>query len=568
MKHFQNSNEIEELLAQFPISVTGKMINTVAEGIMITDAERKIVYVNPAFEQVTGYKSSEAVGQSPRILHSGVNTELFYQEMWEMISMHGEWKGEIWNKRKSGELYPEWLHIFEILDVDDNVTHYVGIFIDATSYEGTLRNLRDASLLDSLTKIGNRRSFMERMECLLADSSPDNKKHAVLFLDLNRFKHINDTLGHAVGDELLKEFARRLNKLLKSDDIIARLGGDEFVITLTNLSNEEEAAIFADRIIERLDRPIHIGSYELFLSTSIGISFYPKDGETIESLLKKSDIAMYESKKTGSNTYVFYNDWFEGSAKKTIELEKELLETLESNSFTMLYLPKIELSSGKIVGIEACIQCHFCYEEQYNYNDIIQLADEVGLLVQITDETIRLVCENLHNKNQKIELHFPITITVPAIYFMQPTFVEKIQQQLQSYGVVPSQIELQIAESTLMADRERAITKLEELKKLGFRITMDEFGKGFTSLSHLAKLPIDHVKIDQSIVEQLPTSEDAQKLFQLCVHIAHQLGKRCEVTISNEENQLDCIERLHVDIVQGVQQFVPMTIEQIRNLHQ
>lgn len=564
MEPFQHSNEIEKLLAQFPITIIEKIMNTVAEGIMITDAERKIVYVNPSFEQITGYEWREVIGQSPSVLHSGVNSSLFYQDMWEMIEMYGEWKGEIWNQRKTGELYPEWLHIIEIRDALDNVTYYCGIFIDATGHEGTLRNLRDASLLDSLTKVGNRRAFMERMETLLTNSSPTEQMHAVLFLDLNRFKQINDTLGHAVGDELLKEFARRLNKLLKSEDIIARLGGDEFVITLTNLSNEKEAAIFADRIIDRLDRPLHIGSYELYLSTSIGISLYPKDGTSKEALLNKSDLAMYESKKSGQNNYVFYNDRFEGNTKQTIELEQVLIDTLESKSFWLLYEPKIELSTGEIVGLEAHLQCDVCEKKLHGLTDIIHIADEVGLLVPITEETIRLVCEDLQVEHEDLKWPHPITITIPAIYFMQPTFEEKVYELLEPYRVRPSQIEFQIAESTLMADRARAHTKLQNLKDVGFQITMHQFGKGFTSLSHLAQLPFDRVKIDESIVEQLCMSSHTQQLTQLCVQIAHQLGKCCEAPKIDEVKQLDIIKQLQIDVIQGVQAHMPMKMEQYR----
>ena len=271
MGFIEDSDETAKFLSNYPTELSDKVFMTVDEGIMITDKNKKIVHVNSAFELVTGFKRSEVVGQSPRILQSGIHPSSFYIKMWEEIDEIGEWKGEIWNRRKNGEIYPEWLHILSIKDDARNITNYCGIFIDLSDQEGALKHLKDVALTDSLTKLGNRQYFLERMCELLNNGEETKYEHAILFLDLDRFKQINDTLGHAVGDELLKEFARRLRKPLKNKDFIARIGGDEFVVVLTGLKHPREAAKIAGKILESLKTPHKIGSYELYISSSIGI---------------------------------------------------------------------------------------------------------------------------------------------------------------------------------------------------------------------------------------------------------------------------------------------------------
>lgn len=305
-------------LSNYPTELSETIFRAVDEGIMITDHNKRIVHVNPAFELVTGYKRIEVVGHSPRILQSGVHGRYFYNKMWDILDSKGKWEGEIWNCRKNGEIFPEWLKIMSIRDDEGNLTNYCGIFTDLSNKEGALKHLKDVALTDYLTKLPNRQAYMERMEELLDSNVGQENEHAVIFLDLNRFKQINDTFGHEIGDKLLIEFGKILRLTVKNKDIVTRYGGDEFLITLTKIKHLREVVDFVEELLKLLQVPYNISGHEIFMSTSIGISIYPHDGKTIEKLINRADRAMYESKKSSRNSYTFYYD----------ELKQDMTRTL------------------------------------------------------------------------------------------------------------------------------------------------------------------------------------------------------------------------------------------------
>jgi len=319
-------------ISKYPTALITKIFENVSEGIMITDKDKKIEMVNPAFEFVTGYKRDEVIGKTPAVLQSGVHELNFYLEMWQKIRQDGIWQGEIWNRRKTGDVYPEWLTIIGVTNDKGEVTNYCGIFTDLSERKIVENELEKRLLTDSLTEVSNRFAYIERMDGLLESTSTisHSVQHAVYFLDLDRFKQINDTLGHAVGDTILVEVAKRIKTLLKNKDIIARYGGDEFIITLTNVKNVKEAAKFAEQIIGIIEKPLDINGQNVFISTSVGVSMYPADGETTEQLIHCADKAMTYSKKNGLNGYSFYFEELQTDSQRVLLLDSELRRAIEN----------------------------------------------------------------------------------------------------------------------------------------------------------------------------------------------------------------------------------------------
>ncbi len=521
------------------------------EGIMVTDTNKIIIHVNPAFEAVTGYKCDEVIGQSPRILQSTVHNASFFEDMNKAIEEQGQWSGEIWSRRKNGEIYPEWLQVMEIRDESGLLMYYCSIFGDLSNHEDAVRQLKDTFMTDTLTQVGNRQSIVERMGELIAAEDNKEAMHAVFFLDLDRFKQINDTLGHAVGDELLKEFARRLRKVLKNKDILARLGGDEFVITQTGLKDPREATILAERIIGKLETPHQIGSYELYISSSIGISFYPHDGKTLDELLKKSDLAMYESKRNGRNNYtIFYNE-LEKDTAHMIELEKGLLNAIEHNAFSVNYQPKVDLKTARIVGVEAIVTCDISKYGVVDFHEFQALAENIGLIIPITTIVLEKVCMDILEMNRAGIETGPVAVNLSAIYFMQPHFIDSMMAILERYAISPHQLELELCESTILADREQSIRKLSKLKSLGFTLTVDHFGNGYSSLSDLPKLSLDFLKIDKSFVQQIFEVDDNRTIIDMIIHLAHHLGIGVIADGVEDASQMKIIKKMGCDVAQG-----------------
>lgn len=412
-----------KLISQYPTTLILKIFENVSEGIMITDEYKKIVMVNPAFEFVTGYKRDDVVGKTPAVLQSGVHELPFYLEMWEQIRQEGIWQGEIWNRRKTGDVYPEWLTIVCVTNDEGEVTNYCGIFTDLSERKIVENELEKRLLTDSLTEVSNRFAYIERMDNLLESTSAisHSVQHAVYFLDLDRFKQINDTLGHAVGDSILIEVAKRLKHLLKNKDIIARYGGDEFVITLTNVKNVKEAAQFAEQIISSIEKPMMINGQEVFISTSIGVSVYPVDGKNTEELINCADRAMTYSKKNGLNGYSFYFDELQTDAQRVLLLDSELRRAIDNREFELHFQPKIYMDNEQIQGLEALVRWN---NERLGFvspGEFIPYAEETGLIIPLSEVILEKACEAVIQM-QQYGWKIPVAINISSIHFRQQNF--------------------------------------------------------------------------------------------------------------------------------------------------
>lgn len=552
-------------LSQYPSNLIEKIFENVAEGIMITDNRKRIITVNTAFEFVTGYHKTEVYGKSPAILQSGVHEKSFYLDMWKKIDEEGIWQGEIWNRRKTGEVYPEWLSILCIKDEKNEVTNYCAIFTDLSERKIVEKELEKRMLHDTLTEVGNRFAFIQRMKALL-DATEDKTypvSHALFFMDLDRFKQVNDTLGHAIGDQLLIEVSKRMKGLLKNKDILARYGGDEFVITLTNIQHPREAAKFAEQLIREIEQPIIIENQELFVSTSIGISIYPNDGTTTEELLNRADKAMSYSKANGRNCFSFYFDELNTDTNRILVLDSELRKAIENREFTLAYQPKISLETGCIIGVEALVRWTNDKLGFVSPAEFIDYAEECGLIIPLSEIIFELACEGYHKLLNEGYPKIPIAINVSGIHFQQQNFLESIQSILEKNNTSAHNFEIEVTERTVMNSAEETISKLVRLKQQGFKISIDDFGTGYSSLSYLVRFPLDVLKIDRSFIQHICSLADKQAIVDAIIQMAHRL--QMEVVAEGVENgqQVELLRKMGCDYIQGYYYSKPLPIEEL-----
>ncbi|MFE6168063.1 EAL domain-containing protein [Viridibacillus arvi] len=558
---------IKEIINQNTISsysdeLIQKVFETISEGIMITDPKKKIINVNPAFEFVTGYKKEEVVGHSPAILQSGIHASDFYKSMWNELYSKGEWQGEIWNRRKTGDVYPEWLSIMEVRNKQGEVTNYCGVFSDLTEQKDVEDELEKRAMTDSLTGVSNRFAYTERMRVLLESSSTRSYQHAVLFLDLDRFKQINDTLGHAVGDYLLVEVVKRIQSLLKNKDILARYGGDEFVITLTNIHHPREAVHLAEMIIQLLEQPFAVEDQNLYVSTSIGISIYPNDGDDTEVLLTKADKAMYFAKQNGRGQFSFYFDELQTDSKRVLLLDNELRKAIENDSFELHYQPKVSVTTGAIVGVEALVRWQ---NEKLGFvspGEFIPYAEETGLIIPISECIINRACQDyLKLKSQNIK-NMPIALNISSIHFHQSNFIESITQILERNNCPAHYFEIELTERTVMNSEKETIRKLVLLKQLGFKLSIDDFGTGYSSLSYLVQFPLNYLKIDRSFIQHICSLDDKQAVVDAIIQMAHRLHMKVIAEGVEQREQVQLLRKMGCDMIQGYYYSKPLPLDE------
>lgn len=538
-------------ISKFPQDLPEKVFTKVSEGIMVTDLHKRIVHVNPAFELVTGYEREEVLGKTPKVLQSGIHRQDFYQTMWEKMNLDGEWSGEIWNRRKNGEIYPEWLNITAIKDENGIVRNYCGIFSDLTDRKTSEDELKKMALTDSLTGTSNRYDFTERMQQLIKTSQKYELSHAILFLDLDRFKQINDSLGHDIGDLLLMSVAERIRGLLKNKDILARYGGDEFVVALTAIKHPREAASMAEKIIEVLETPFHLADEEIYISTSIGISLYPIDGMTLDDMLRKADKAMYYAKQNGRNQYCFYFDDLKTASRRLVLMEAELRKAIENRTFTMHYQPQIDIQTKRVTGFESLIRWESKKLGVVAPSEFIPFAEETGLIISLSEAIIETVLRDFIVMNFNGSLNAPISINISSLHFQQPNFVASIKTIFEKMNCQPGFFEIELTEHTIMDNVAETTVKLEELRDLGFSIAVDDFGTGYSSLSYLSRFPIDQLKVDSSFVKEIVSIKENEFIVDAIINLAHSLRLTVVAEGVETPEQVQLLTQLGCDVIQG-----------------
>lgn len=522
------------------------------EGMMVTDAETCILVVNPAFSELTGYSAAEVLGKTPQILKSGRQDEAFYQAMWAEIDKSGYWSGEIWNRRKNGEIYPQMLSISAVRDENQKVTHYVSVFSDITQLKNAAERLDYLAHHDPLTDLPNRLLLFARLEHCIKLSSREHKSAALLILDLDRFKDVNDSFGHLSGDELLQKVAVRLTGRLRGVDTVARLGGDEFAVLLEDLSHPQDAANVASEIIEALSDSWRLSKgVEVRIGVSIGISLYPDHGQSSEELLQHADAALYRAKDEGRGNFKYFSEELTQVAIRRINLESLLRRAITNKELQVFYQPQIDIRSGAIIGAEALLRWFHPHEGLIPPSQFIPVAETIGLIGEIGEWVLLETCR----QGQKwIEAGFPqltLAVNLSLHQLRHGDIAASVTAILAETGFPAERLELELTESGLMERESEAMLILDRLRTLGVRLAIDDFGTGYSSLAYLKRFPLDILKIDKSFIDDIPRQEDDKEIAAAIIGMAHTLRLKVLAEGVETEEQLDFLKEQGCNFYQG-----------------
>ena len=499
------------------------------EGILITDATGTILRVNRAFTRITGYPESDVVGRRPSVLSSGRHDEAFYQQLWQTLLRDGVWSGEIWNRRRNGDIFAEWVTISAVRDADGKTSHYVASFTDVTERKETEQRIHHLAFFDPLTNLPNRRLLIDRIRQALAASQRNRQHGAVLFLDLDRFKILNDTRGHDIGDRLLVEVARRLKAGLREDDTVARLGGDEFVVLLQNLGQQAGSAagtarLVADKIRQALNAPYDLGGHRHLSSSSIGVTLFLGEEQGVDILLKQADVALYEAKAAGRNTARFFDPQMQEDIEARAELESGLREAIGTDALQLHYQPQVDLN-GRPIGAEALLRWFPPSGAAISPDRFIPLAGETNLILPLGEWVVRSACHTLQAWATQPELaDLVLSINISARQFSQHDFIGQMEEMLDLHDIRPGRLMLELTESAVLHNVDDAIARMKHLKERGVMFALDDFGTGYSSLSHLKRLPVDQLKIDQAFVRDVGVDPEDAAIVRTIVALGRMFG--------------------------------------------
>ncbi len=533
------------------------------EGVVITDTSPRIIAVNRAFCDITGYEEHEVLGCNPSIVSSGRQSKEFYRDMWAALLDEGHWQGEVWNRRRSGEVFPQWHSISAVRDDKGKLTNYVAVFSDISQLKESEAQLERLAHYDPLTGLPNRLLVQSHLNGAIERARRLHCKVAVLFLDLDGFKRVNDSLGHSVGDELLVLIARRLRQRIRAEDMFARLGGDEFLLVLESIHHPEEAATVAQDLINLLQQPFRAGSgHELFVGASIGISLFPDDGQEMAELIRCADVAMYQAKENGRNSYHFHTKELTRAAENRQALESRLHRAITAQEFVLYYQPQVDVASGRILGFEALVRWQPESGEPVSPGVFIPLLEETGLILALGDWVLHEACRQALRWHEAGLLDVPVSVNLSPHQFQHLDVVELVRRALEHSGLPGALLELEITEGALMAQDLTTQARLSELKALGVRLAVDDFGTGYSSLAYLSRFPLDKLKIDKSFIDGLGQDERADKIVATIIAMGQGLDLQVIAEGVESAGQLQLLRGLGCDAVQGYLCGRPLPAEQ------
>ncbi len=547
--------------AEDHLRLSNTVFETTLEAIVVTDASATIQKVNPAFSAMTGYEVSEVIGKTPRVLSSQFQNHTFYEDMWESLLESGHWRGEIWNRRKNGELFLELKTIVAVKDQQDNTVQYVAVSHDITDYKRKVEQINHLAYHDALTGLPNRHLFHDRLIQSLAHAHLHQESLAILFIDMDRFKNVNDSLGHNIGDELLKKIARRLEECIREGDTLARLGGDEFIVLLPTVFLQQVERI-ARRILEEMKAPFIIDGFELFISASIGVSMYPNDGIDQDTLIKNADTAMYQAKELGKNTYQFYTLAMSTQSFAKLEMESYLRKAIERNELVVYYQPQIDLMNQQLIGMEALVRWKHPKLGMVSPGKFIPLAEETGLIVPVGEWVLRTACKQAKQWHDQGIWPLKMSVNMSVRQFQQQNIVALVAAVLEDTKISPSSLELEITESILQ-NIDMIMPQLEKLKKLGVQISIDDFGTGYSSLNYLKNFPVDTLKIDQSFIRDIYCDPRNATIVMTIIAMAQTLQMNVIAEGVETEEQLRFLIQQQCDGAQGYYFSPPIPAEEI-----
>jgi diguanylate cyclase (GGDEF)-like protein/PAS domain S-box-containing protein len=532
--------------------IASEVLRSMGEAVAVTDLEFRFVSVNPAFSRITGYSEEEVAGQPSALLNSPQHSDEFYRRLREAVVRHGHWKGEMWQRRKDGEEFLGWIELSEVRDTLGARSHYVAVVNDVTDKKRAEQELRYLANYDTLTGLPNRSLLAERLARAVVRARRQETRVAVLFLDLDRFKDINDSLGHAAGDRILKAAAARLLGIVRESDTVARLGGDEFTVVVEDITDIATAEGVAEKIIEAFAEPLEIdGRSEVTISPSIGISLYPDHGQVPTDLLKYADTAMYQAKDRGRNTFQVYTEAMDAEARRRAVMVAALRRALERGEFRLVYQPRLSLLDGRISGVEALLRWHCEELGEIPPTTFIPLAEETGLIIPIGEWVLREACMTLQRWRRHGVTDVGMSVNVSVLQFLRGRLPAALRAMLQEIDVPPEQIELEVTESMVMANAEQTNAVLRELKSIGVSLAIDDFGTGYSSLIYLKRLPIDTLKIDKEFVGDLTNDPDDEAITATVITMAHSLGLNVVAEGVETEEQLMYLREQGCDEIQG-----------------
>jgi len=557
----------ERKTAELGLRQAEAVFDSTREGLMVTDTAKRIVRINPAFSEITGYTAADALGKTPEILRSGRHDRDFYTAMWDSITHTGHWQGEIWNRRKSGEIYPELMSIDVVKDHVGVISNYVSVFSDISKLKQTQSELNFLAHHDPLTRLPNRLLLLTNLQHGILRTQRDGKSLALLMIDLDRFKDVNDSFGHPAGDELLQLVADRLVLQRREVDTVCRLGGDEFTVLLEDMVGAEDAAHVANAIIGELSEPYRLSNgIEVHIGASVGISIFPGYGNTPELLLQQADSALYKAKTEGRGRFVYFSESLTLAARERIDIEVRLRHAIKQGELRVYYQAQVEIASGRIVGAEALVRWQSPKDGLIPPDRFVHIAETIGLIGEIDDWVLRETC--LQGQRWIAAGLPPLTLAVnlSAYQFLQGDISDTVAQVLSETGFPAKYLELELTESALMQRETEAIQILNRLTAIGVQLAIDDFGTGYSSLAYLKLFPLDILKIDKRFIDDVPIHRDDMEIVAAIVAMGHSL--RLKVLAEGVENkkQLDFLKSQGCDLYQGYLTSEPVPAEEFEQL--
>lgn len=542
---------LERELADQQLRLNARVFEATHDAVIITDLEGRITAVNAAFCDITQYGRVDALGRNPRMLASGRHDAAFFKSMWAQLLQKGHWSGEIWNRRKSGDVFPQWLDLSVVHDDQGEASHYVGVATDISLLKKSEAQLEHLAHHDPLTGLPNRLLAANRLEHAIDAADRNRSQVAVLFIDLDGFKPINDSLGHASGDALLKQVAERLRSKVRAADTLARLGGDEFLVIAEELHLAQDISHVANKLRHALELPFYVENHELFIGASIGISQYPGNGNDAEELMRNADVAMYQAKAAGRNQTCSFSVEMNQEAVRQLEMEASVRNALQLGRFELHYQPKLELRSGKIRGFEALLRMRAADGSLVPPDRFISMAERNGTIIRIGAWALTEACREAKRWFDDGHNEVSVAVNVSARQFRVHEFHDDVKHALSVSGLDPALLELELTESLLMENPELMVKRIRDLKALGLKIALDDFGTGFSSLGYLLRFPIDTIKIDKTFVTNLEHDPHAAKIIISILDLAKRMKLKVVAEGVEHEAQAEFLNQKRCDLIQG-----------------
>jgi diguanylate cyclase (GGDEF)-like protein/PAS domain S-box-containing protein len=540
----------ERKRAEAQLKLAAEVFEQSNEAFIITDTNNNIVLVNHAFTVISGYSEAEVMGRNPSILASGRHEPAFFRAMWDALNSKGNWRGEVWDRRKDGSVYPKLLSISRVRDAQGNPTHCIGIFSDITENKAVEARIQQLAHFDALTGLPNRVLLSERIHHDLSIAQRNHASLALLFLDLDHFKNVNDTLGHRIGDVLLIEIARRLESAMRGEDMVSRLGGDEFILVLPG-ADADAAAHVAGKLLAEVIQPYHIEQHELIVSASIGIAIFPDDGGDFDMLSQHADVAMYRAKGDGRNNFRFFTSEMQARSVRTLRVESALRHALERDQLRLYYQPQVSLQGGHIIGVEALLRWQHPELGMITPTEFIPIAEASGQILQIGEWVLRKAVGQLRDWVDHGLAPMTVSVNLSAVQFRHPSLPSLVVQILDEAMLPPQYLELELTEGAAMDDLLAAIAVMDALHNLGVQVSIDDFGTGYSSLSYLKRFQINKLKIDQTFVRDITDDPEDKAIVGAIISMAGSLGMRTIAEGVETEGQLAFLRERGCDEIQG-----------------